>query len=48
MTGKNSKNHGVTQYGKYEIEIEKLRDENKWNRLREFANGISTKDLKSG
>ena len=33
---------------KLEKEIEKLRNENKWLRLREYVNSISAKDQKTG
>jgi hypothetical protein len=35
-------------FTKYEKDIEKLRNENKWMRLRDYANTISIKDIKSG
>ena len=34
--------------GKYEIEIERLRDENKWLKLRELVTTIHTKDPRTG
>lgn len=34
--------------GKYEIEIERLRDENKWLKLRELVTTIHNKDPRAG
>ena len=48
MTGK-SKNQSVksSQYRRHEQEIERLRDENKWNKLKDYVHAISAKDAKS-
>ena len=46
MTGK-LKNQ-LPQASKYEVDIQKLRNENKWNKLKEFIATISIKDKKSG
>lgn len=50
MTGK-SKNQSTSsssQLSKHEIEVLRLRDENKWLRLREYASNLSNKDHKLG
>ena len=46
MTGKVKTQ--LPQQSKYEIEIQKLRNENKWAKLRDFIGTISIKDKKSG
>jgi hypothetical protein len=38
----------VSSSSKYEKEIERLRNENKWMRLRDYANTISAKDQNTG
>ena len=48
MTGKFKSPLSSSQYGKIETEVEKLRNENKWTRLKEFANGVGNKDQKAG
>lgn len=48
MLGKAGKKEQTNLIGKYEVEIEKLRDENKWTRLRELVNSIPNKDAKAG
>ena len=47
MTGGKLKS-SVSQSSKFEIEAQKLRNENKWIRLQEFSNSTSNKDKKSG
>lgn len=49
MIGK-SKNQSSnnSHQSKQEFEIEKLRDENKWLRLREYVGNMSSKDSKIG
>ena len=39
---------GSSQLSKHENEIERLRNENKWVRLREYVAGLSGKDQKLG
>lgn len=50
MTGKSSKNqaNSSSQYSKFENEISKLRNENKWLRLRDISGTIPLKDAKFG
>lgn len=54
MAGKSASAAGTVKgssqnlIGKYELEIEKLRDENKWLRLRELVSSIPNKDPKIG
>jgi len=46
MTGKLKTQ--LPQQSKYEAEIQKLRNENKWSKLRDLIGTISIKDKKSG
>lgn len=49
MTGKSKNNNSANSHlSKQETEIERLRDENRWTRLREYVSNLSTKDLKTG
>jgi hypothetical protein len=38
----------LSNLSKQELEIEKLRDENKWSRLKEYTYNVMAKDTKQG
>ena len=48
MTGKFKTPMSSSNFNKLEAEAEKLRNENKWLKLHDFASGIGIKDQKTG
>jgi hypothetical protein len=48
MASKSKSGNLTAQLSKHELEVEKLRDENKWNRLKEYAHAIPPKETKYG